>query len=333
MIAMDTGDEVAARPRTYCCACASTSARGSAALTRPIDAASVPETFREEKSRSSAAAVPTRGGSSQLMPHSAIRPRCANAVMMIASSAMKRRSQANTIGTAMPAAGPLIAAITGLGTDIRYVWVPRCRSSPNVGSPGSARRSAEMLSPAKLPSLTAVSLFMSAPAQNPRPAPVITMPTTRGSRSAWLTAWRTSKPILSVQALSTSGRFSVIVATGSSTSYRICSYSVTEASCPRITVPDIPAHHSVPRQVPPLRAWLCPACGGVAGPWLGVAVRAGWGRWLGVWLCPACGGGGGGGGGGGCRARGGGGGGGGGRGGRRGGRGVAAGGCRPGGLG
>ena len=58
---------------------------------------------------------------------------------------------------------------------------------------------------------------MSAPAQKPLPAPVITMPTTAGSRSARPTASRTSAAIVPVHALRASGRLRVIVATGSST--------------------------------------------------------------------------------------------------------------------
>ena len=68
------------------------------------------------------------------------------------------------------------------------------------------------------PSVIEVSVFMSAPAQNPRPAPVSTMPTTAGSASAVATAWRTSLPMRLVHALSWSGRLRVMVATGSSTS-------------------------------------------------------------------------------------------------------------------
>ena len=64
---------------------------------------------------------------------------------------------------------------------------------------------------------------MSAPAQNPLPAPVMTMPTTAGSCSAAPTASRTSSAIVCVHTLSASGRFRVIVATGSSTSNRIWS--------------------------------------------------------------------------------------------------------------
>jgi hypothetical protein len=59
---------------------------------------------------------------------------------------------------------------------------------------------------------------MSAPAQNPRPAPVRTITRTASSRAASPIARRTSPPITSVHALSFSGRFSVIVAMRSFTS-------------------------------------------------------------------------------------------------------------------
>ncbi len=69
------------------------------------------------------------------------------------------------------------------------------------------------------------SIFRSAPAQNPFPAPVRMIPTTAGSRSAWPNASATSKPMRAVQAFRNSGRLSVIVATGSATSYMMCSYA------------------------------------------------------------------------------------------------------------
>ena len=56
------------------------------------------------------------------------------------------------------------------------------------------------------------------PAQKPRPAPVRTMPTTAGSSTALVRASRSSISIVGVQAFSASGRLSVTVATGSSTS-------------------------------------------------------------------------------------------------------------------
>ena len=64
-------------------------------------------------------AGPTRRESCQAMPHSAIRPRWANEVVSTAEVLIKRRSQASVTGTPIPATAPLIAAITGLATDIR----------------------------------------------------------------------------------------------------------------------------------------------------------------------------------------------------------------------
>jgi hypothetical protein len=58
---------------------------------------------------------------------------------------------------------------------------------------------------------------MSAPAQKPRPAPVMTMARTQASAAALSTARRTSASISLVRALSLSGRLSVMVATKSST--------------------------------------------------------------------------------------------------------------------
>ncbi len=90
----------------------------------------------------------------------------------------------------------------------------------------SASIESSPLSPAPPPAVP-LSSVMSAPAQNPRPAPVITIPTTSRSRSARLAASASSAPIVGVHAFSASGRFNVIVATGSDTSYRICSYDIT----------------------------------------------------------------------------------------------------------
>src|SRR5262245_22969826 len=70
------------------------------------------------------------------------------------------------------------------------------------------------------------SFFKSAPAQKPRPAPVRRIATTRRSCSACANACLTSAPMRSVQAFNTAGRFSWIVAIGSSTSYRISSYTL-----------------------------------------------------------------------------------------------------------
>jgi hypothetical protein len=128
---------------------------------------------------------------------------------------MNRTSHASAMGTAMPAQAPLMAATTGFRPAIRYVYSP-ARSSGRSGSTGTSRPSPARSEP--VPSVMAVRTFMSAPAQNARPAPVSTMPTTSGSASARETAWRTSAPIACENPFNVSGRFSVMVATGSSTS-------------------------------------------------------------------------------------------------------------------
>src|SRR5262249_31240377 len=118
----------------------------------------------------------------QLLPHSATSPRRENEVVNEASSPAKRRSQQATIGTAMPATGPLTAAMIGLRIERRYVYVPR-NDSPMLGSPGSAASSGGSAS-APFPSLMPFSMNRSAPAQKPRPAPVRMIATTRWSASA-----------------------------------------------------------------------------------------------------------------------------------------------------
>ena len=94
--------------------------------------------------------------------------------------------------------------------------MPR-NDSPIAGSPGSAASSSGIASE-RSPSVIALSCVRSAPAQKPRPAPVSTITTTRGSDSAAAIACFTSAAIRLVQALSWAGRFSVMVAIGSSTS-------------------------------------------------------------------------------------------------------------------
>ncbi|MCY1378109.1 hypothetical protein D9M69_657180 [compost metagenome] len=49
------------------------------------------------------------------MPYSAVRPRRAKAVVMVASSSAKRMSQNSAWIRPMPTVAPLILAITGLG--------------------------------------------------------------------------------------------------------------------------------------------------------------------------------------------------------------------------
>ena len=128
---------------------------------------------------------------------------------------MKRRSQHRAMGTAIPAIGPLMAAMIGFDVASRYVYSPaKSTGWSGSGSTASAPGPASSSGP---PSVSAVRLPRSAPAQNARPAPVMTIPTTAGSASARSTAWRTSAAIRWVQAFSCAGRSRVMVATGSST--------------------------------------------------------------------------------------------------------------------
>ena len=68
---------------------------GTTRFTTPSRSASRASILREEKSRSSAWAGPTRRPSNQLTPHSAINPRLENARVNDAWSEAKRMSQAS----------------------------------------------------------------------------------------------------------------------------------------------------------------------------------------------------------------------------------------------
>ena len=67
---------------------------------------------------------------------------------------------------------------------------------------------------------------MSAPDEKPRPAPVISTERTEGSAQSSRIAWFSSRPNWSFQALSRSGRLSVISATDSSTLRLTVSYDM-----------------------------------------------------------------------------------------------------------
>ena len=71
--------------------------------------------MRADSRMSIAFAWPIILGNSQARPYSAISPRRAKAVPNFASSEAKRRSQNIAITSPSPTAGPLTAAITGLG--------------------------------------------------------------------------------------------------------------------------------------------------------------------------------------------------------------------------
>ena len=109
-----------------------------------------------------------------------------------------------------PTATPLIAAIIGFES----------RTSSTQGRGGLRLASA----PASPPSSRALNCApMSAPAQNPRPAPVTTIAASPGSSLAASIASTNSKFIWRVQAFSLSGRFRVRMRVRPRSSTRICS--------------------------------------------------------------------------------------------------------------
>ena len=72
------------------------------------------------------------------MPCSATSPRRANAVVSLASSATKRRSHISACTRPMPAHGPLIAAMIGLGTVSGKVCAMRSYSTGASPAPFSS---------------------------------------------------------------------------------------------------------------------------------------------------------------------------------------------------
>jgi hypothetical protein len=84
--------------------------------------------------------------------------------------------------------------------------------------PGNSPESGFVAAGAASRPVTSASVAASSPAQKPRPAPVMTMPTTRWSTTHASTARRISPSVWYVKALSLSGRFRRITATGSSIS-------------------------------------------------------------------------------------------------------------------
>ena len=97
------------------------------------------------------------------------------------------------IVTPMPTAGPLIAATIGLDARTELHPVEAARH------PADARRPCRC--PGSLPSMRDWNVAsMSAPAQNPRPAPVVTMAPTAGSSLARVMASTCSSAIVGVQA-------------------------------------------------------------------------------------------------------------------------------------
>ncbi len=152
--------------------------------------------------------MPTSRGRNQLEHASGTIPRRTNTKPMRAPSAASRMSIGSVIVMPTPTAGPLIAAITGLvHAKIRSATCPPPSRGISCSSVTRSRQSNVLPSAAR-----------SAPAQNPRPAPVTTIARTSSSPSARSNASISSRPIVGVNAFRRSGRLSVIVSTPSATS-------------------------------------------------------------------------------------------------------------------
>ena len=201
-------------------AAGSTSSAGSARLTRPIRAASSPLTLRAEYSRSRACGGPTsrveqpREAPLGDQPALGERRRQHGGLVHEAQVAAPARSARPSRRRPVDGGDDRLGHRHEVRVRAAQVVAPRRRrraSAPRRSATRARRRP-------RADRPTTARLFMSAPAQKPLPAPVITMPTTAGSRSASPTASRAPRRPSSVHALSGSGRLRVMVATGSSTS-------------------------------------------------------------------------------------------------------------------
>ena len=152
--------------------------------------------------------MPTMRGNDQCTNASPITPRCVCTTPYLASAAMNRRSHWMASVMPTPMACPLIAPITGLRTSHGGKRNPAAlnvdvSTLPNV-SPPRAR---------------------SAPEQNAGGVPVRTTARMSSSSSQRRNASSSSGPMPAPNALRTSGRLSVTVATCSRTSKSSVSYS------------------------------------------------------------------------------------------------------------
>ncbi|CAB4751588.1 unannotated protein [freshwater metagenome] len=182
----------AIRSSAACTLRTSPPARASdAGKTRPVNTHSV------------ACEIPTSRGKKYEEHASGTMPRFANTNPNLAVSLAKRKSIGRVMVTPTPTAGPLITPMTGFRlSKIRRETKP----PPSRGTP--------CLVCTSLPPFAKVSPpdDKSAPAQNARPAPVKITTLTLSSASVISSAAITSCIMRPVNALSLSGRFSVMVA-------------------------------------------------------------------------------------------------------------------------
>lgn len=141
---------------------------------------------------------------------SGTKPIFTKRMLSLAEALATMKSIANTWVSPTPTAGPLIAAT--IGFDAR-IW----RTQPPTF---------ELLLVSLSSTRALKTASISAPAQNPRPAPVRTIPTTSSSSFAALMACASSAPICGVHAFKRSGRCMVSTHTESINSVRIVSYPI-----------------------------------------------------------------------------------------------------------
>src|SRR5438445_683227 len=166
------------------------------------------------KNISYAIPVPASRGRSQLTPPSGASPMFTNASSRYDSGVAIRMSHARAKLAPIPAAGPFMAAITGLGIVRRRVSIGMY----------SLRRTLPTSSGVRIPPPPAVTISVtSAPEQNARPVPVSTTTRTASSRSACLMASPSCLRVSAPMAFILSGRLSRINPTPSWTWTMTCS--------------------------------------------------------------------------------------------------------------
>ena len=159
--------------------------------------------------------MPTIRGRNQVDAASGTMPSRPKTKPIRAFVEASRRSMPSVIVAPMPTAGPLIAAITGLGS----AWIASVTRPPVSRTPswyGSsvrwARRSSGVGCTDSSRPNTLPSAERSMPAQNARPAPVTTTARTSSSRASVRKTCSSSRAIVRSNALSASGRSRVSVA-------------------------------------------------------------------------------------------------------------------------
>ena len=163
---------------------------------------------RPDRNRSLALPKPTRAASNLVLANSGTRPILMKPMPNRAVVEATIWSAGRHIVTPIPTAAPLMAHTMGLldrtrATQSRPAGIPP--TPPAVSRPGST------------PSMRDLNVAsISAPAQKPRPSPVITMAPIAGSSLAAVIACACSSAIVGVQAFSLSGRFRVITITAPS---------------------------------------------------------------------------------------------------------------------